>query len=302
MEFMGGGSGVPGGEGGSSGDSTPPEPPPMPPVPDGKEPPSKPPIEIEVPDDDDLDLDLGEEAFREAFRQGIWRISFSDTDSTPQRGAENLMVHIITLVFDALKTGGEDMFGHYMGEGTLVDRQDNSGFHAAAGGLLSLGMGWAGPIEPVSFELIYATLDPEDGDEDLGSLVSSKDDDDLAPLVPPNDDDDLAPLVPPNDDDDLGSLVPPQPEGWRGKLIGYAMFTMTVHSNIDENWYQEHVLGSGGPAARENLSSTFDWEIYIQAYDSGMAILYITEPGYSKRLEFWGRISRKIDGKQVGVR
>ncbi|MCL2683935.1 MAG: hypothetical protein FWE55_01705 [Synergistaceae bacterium] len=251
--------------------STEPPVPTQPQVPPEKEPPSKPPVEIEAPeDDDDLDVEKTKEMINEAARKGVWIISCEGTDSSPQSGMEGFFTHVVTLEFEAIKTGSAEMFGRYFGNGKWDSSQDSSGFTSAAAGLIQLDLGWAGTIETVRFDLYDVNVLDDDLD-DLGSLVPKKDD-----------------IL-----DDLGSLVP---EGTQPKLIGYGGAIATVNAKETENWHQTPVT-SGRIA--QNASGAFEVRFYIYVFDSGLVKLFAAVDGYTKCLEYRGRISGKIDGKQV---
>ena len=89
-------------------------PPLIPKTPEGKNPPSKPPIEIEVPEDgDDLDLDLSDDDMRKLMDDllGVWTISMNDTDVVGFTliPGEDFIFHIN---FVAQKSG-ESMYGSY---------------------------------------------------------------------------------------------------------------------------------------------------------------------------------------------
>ena len=255
-------------------------PPPIPPVPSGKELPAAPLLEIEVPKDgDDLDYELVREKIEEAARKGVWKISCDGTDSSPDSDLPQFFVNYVTLNFEAIKTGSEEMFGRYSGEGTLETQVDTSGYTAASAGLLIVRWAAEATIEPVVFELFD---------------FSKKDDEDLGSLVPEGIDDpeDLGSLVPEGNDDpeDLGSLVP---AGNKAHQIGYGGAIATVNSHLTENW--SNIAEEASP----HITDTYEVNFYIYVYDSGVVTLFMTTRGLAKGLEYWGRISRVIDGKLV---
>jgi hypothetical protein len=185
---------------------------------------------------------------------GIWTISFIDvTDSSPQAGAEGMFAQDITLSFVATGLNEGGFSGEYSGEGKMTGIQDSSGYESMAGGLIEVNANWAGPIAPVSFEVI-----------DLASET-------------------------PNSSDGPESLTP---EDLKEKLIGQAMFSAAVDGSMGEAWYQEHVLGSGMDLG-SGSGFTLNVEMHILVYDAGTAILYMTVPNLSESLVYWGTFTRE---------
>ena len=185
---------------------------------------------------------------------GAWTISFTDvTDSSPQVGAEGMFAQVITLCFEASSLNEGGFSGQFSGEGKMLGKQDSSGYESLAGGLITVASDWAGPILPVSFEIIDSSS--------------------VAPAV----------------DGNLESL---KPENVNEKLIGYTKFSAAVDGTMGESWYQEHVLGSGLDLGTGS-GFTLEVEMQILIYDAGTAMLYMTVPGLSESLVYRGTIARK---------
>ena len=89
--------------------------------------------------------------------------------------------------------------------------------------------------------------------------------------------------------DNPGSLTP---EGLNEKLIGHAKFSAAVDGSMGEAWYQEHVVGSGMDLG-SGSAFTLNVEMHILVYDAGTAILYMTVPGLTKSLVYWGTFTRE---------
>ena len=185
---------------------------------------------------------------------GKWKIAFTDvTDSSPQTGAEGMFAQDITLCFEASSLSEGGLSGQYSGEGKMLGKQDSSGYEGMAGGLITVNSDWAGPIFPVSFEVI--------------DLI----------------------LATPADGDSLESLTPAD---LNEKLIGHAKFSATVDGTMGESWYQEHVLGTGMDLG-SGSGFTLTVEMHILVYDAGTAILYMTVPNLSESLVYRGTITRE---------
>jgi len=144
------------------------------------------------------------------------------------------------------------LYSQYSGEGKMMGVQDSSGYEAMAGGLIEVNSDWAGPILPLSFELI-----------DLTSTT-------------------------PNDVDNAEFVTP---ENLNENLIGYATFPAAVDGTMGKSWYQEHVLGSG-MTLNEGAGFTLKVQMVLQVYDGGTAILNMTVPGLSGSLVYQGTFSQ----------
>ena len=134
----------------------------------------------------------------------------------------------------------------------MMGTQDSSGYEALAGGLIEVNADWAGPVSPVSFEIIDLTSGAPSGGDSPESLTP----------------------------DDLNE-----------KLIGHAKFPVAVDGSMGEAWYQEHVLGSGMDLG-SGSEFTLNMEMQILVYDGGTAILYLTVPGLTDSLVYRGTFAR----------
>ncbi|MCL1830218.1 MAG: hypothetical protein FWG21_02180 [Oscillospiraceae bacterium] len=185
---------------------------------------------------------------------GIWTISFMDvTDSSPSVGADGFLAYDITLSFVASSLNEGGFLGQYSGEGKMMGILDASDYEAMAGGLISLDSDWAGPIFPVSFEVIDSNSATPNGGDDPASLTPS----------------------------DLYE-----------KLIGHAKFSAAVDGTMGPSWYQENVLGTGRDFGTGS-GFTLEVEMHILVYDAGTAILYMTVPGLTETLVYRGTITRE---------
>jgi len=137
------------------------DPPPMPPVPPGKDPPTEPPIEIEVPDDgEDLDLKLSEEDIQKIIEGSEWTITINGTWSgtyLQHPDAQNTFI----LSFVADKAGGADMFGTYKARAAQISRTDYEPVQAHLE-----------ESENFTIELTAHHAEPVDEDDDLGPLLT----------------------------------------------------------------------------------------------------------------------------------
>ena len=95
-------------------------PPLIPKTPPGKEPPTRPPIEIEVPDDgEDLDLDLSEDDIGQLKETSVWIFQIINNASWPIFSRNTPGVYFSHYVnFEAKMLSQSTMFGNYTGEGS----------------------------------------------------------------------------------------------------------------------------------------------------------------------------------------
>jgi len=246
-------------------------PPLIPKNPPGKEPPTEPPIEIEVPDDgEDLDLDLNEGDIKKLLEGSVWTIMINDTsygtfEDDPQT------IFTIKMGFVADKSGGEDMFGTYKARSAFVWIAE----HEFEGQIATQSQ----LFESDNFTI---ELQPYDKDDDPQPQVPPKDndDDDIAPLVlsKNNDDYGIAHLLSSknSDDDDLGTLVPvPLKAQWVGSMA----MMVTVLGDVYD------ALTEVGP---------YDYKVGIYAYGNGNVKMNLA---LDIEYEFFGRLSRSIDGR-----
>ena len=140
-------------------------PPLIPKVPPGKEPPTRPPIEIEVPDDEDLDLNLSESEIKKIIEGSAWTISINDTWSGRLVSNPDHQVTII-LSFVADKPGGADMFGTYKARAAIINHLDN---------IEDTSVPTQSDLDEsdnFTIELTPHKAEPVDEDDDLGPLLS----------------------------------------------------------------------------------------------------------------------------------
>ena len=140
-------------------------PPLIPKIPPGKEPPTRPPIEIEVPDDgEDLDLKLSEDDIKKIIEGSAWTISINDTWIGTLEEAPDFQETIL-LSFVADKPGGEDMFGTYKARAAIIRKGDFIGESAETQSALQ-------ESDSFTIELTAHKAAPVDEDDDLGPLIS----------------------------------------------------------------------------------------------------------------------------------
>ena len=258
--------GSPFGDGDGAQEDIPPyDPPPEPPVPDGMEPPSKPPIEIEIPDGrSDLELRLDARDIRELAQQGTWRISCRESID---RTANELFDFEIIFSFDAVRHGGEGMFGEYFGVGMLSIPVGTSRLTAQYPMGAECEYEMTGPIENVFLEL-----------HDLSAL---------------GDDVLLGPLFPDIDDDD--SLVSLVPEHLREKEMAYGSASAIWRCNVTKNYVIAYHPYGALTASMIDETGIKQLTLWLYALDRGTVRVYVGGLPFSRTLVFYGTISQVIN-------
>lgn len=219
------------------------------------------PIEVEPPDDgNDADIKPKKKKAKEYEKEAVWTISFKGAKDSAPFARVPVLKNCYTLDLTATRQDGGGMLGQYKGAGKLTNEIEVPPSEDAYVELAFSG----GPLSGIEFELYRPSPDAVGEDE-------------LTPL-----EEKLAPLVP--------------DETRMPAFTGETKSSMT--------WNPESVRGYGvgrdGDVHSANLTADpRELTYYLYVYPSGKAELSLHDNASTRALKFWGKISKKINWKQV---
>ena len=260
--------------------------------------PDEPPIEIEVPDDEDLDLEMDRQKIKDLAERGFWSMKFEDavysaTWSFPETQGFFDWKQTLNLTLDQEGPGGTGMYGDYYGKGTLELEADPSRVLA-----LNDDRYLVIPILEAAFEGSFTAnvwldpIDPAKADEDIGEQVYQHLN--LTGLDPSKD---------PDDEIGIKNYNRNRIKQAVGDIVGYGGSSSAIYEVSGGGQFLGLIVHPTMPGAKaRSVHNENEIEFFVApfVFSSGVVKLHLypqgsyLDPGY-----FWGRISRVVNGKEL---